>query len=323
MEEKKITFFIRLKNAVMNFDAYHQFLLEKPSIAIKFFIKLVLIFSIIITAILTYKTKSTINELTGEFNTNPIKFKFENDELVLEEQKEYIIGDKNNNVGIILNTETEEITNTDYSKSMIFLKNKMILNYANTVQTITYEQLSESYDLTNITEQTVLEYFNEINIIKLCVVLFTVTLIYTFIVYLVFIILDVLILSILGYLISRLFKIKLSYKSIFNISVYSLTLSVLLYYIYTAMNILNGFTIEFFGIAYDAISYIYLITAILIVKSDIIKQQIAVGKIVEEQKKVQEEHKEEKSEEEKKPEEDKKKEKEDKEKGDQGLPDVP
>ena len=106
----------------------------------------------------------------------------------------------------------------------------------------------------------------------------------------------------------------IKYKEIFNMSIYALTLSIVLYLIYICVNITTGFTIKYFDLAYEIISYIYIITAILMIKSDLIKQQIEIGKIVEEQKKVREEKKQEDNEEEK-PKEDKeeKKEKKDKE----------
>ena len=73
------------------------------------------------------------------------------------------------------------------------------------------------------------------------------------------------------------------------------------------------------------ISYIYIITAMLMIKSDLIKQQIEVGRIIEEQKKVREEKqeeenkKEEKKEENKEQESKKEKKKKDKDEG-EGTP---
>jgi len=67
---------------------------------------------------------------------------------------------------------------------------------------------------------------------------------------------------------------------------YALTLSIILNIIYLAVNILTGFTITYFGIGYNLISYIYLVTAILIIKSDLIKQQMELMRIIEVQKQV-------------------------------------
>ena len=113
---------------------------------------------------------------------------------------------------------------------------------------------------------------------------------------------------------SKIINVKFKYKSIFNMSVYSLTLSIILYMIYIVINIFTGFTIKYFEIAYNAIAYIYIITAMLMIKSDLIKQQIEVGKILEEQKKTREEKEKEENKEKPKEDKDKKKDKENKEK---------
>ncbi len=114
--------------------------------------------------------------------------------------------------------------------------------------------------------------------------------VYFYLVYLIQILLDILLLSVVGYLLNKIVAVKLKYKSVFNISVYALTLSIILYMIYIIANIFAGFTIKYFEIAYNAIAYIYVITAMMMIRSDLIKQQIEVGKIVEEQKKIQEEN---------------------------------
>ena len=151
--------------------------------------------------------------------------------------------------------------------------------------------------------------------IKIYAVFIVIEFIYLYIIYLIQFLLDILLLSLIAYLLSKIIGINFNYKSIFNISVYALTLSIVLYMIYMIVNLFTGFTIKYFEIAYNAIAYIYIITAMLMIKSDLIKQQIEVGKIVEEQKKVREEKKEQenKEKEDKKPKEDKKEKKKDKE----------
>jgi len=54
METKKIPFFIRLKNAIVNFDEYKTFSEEKVSVAIKYILKLTLIFTFIIAIALRF-----------------------------------------------------------------------------------------------------------------------------------------------------------------------------------------------------------------------------------------------------------------------------
>lgn len=161
---------------------------------------------------------------------------------------------------------------------------------------------------------------------KIYAIFALITFIYLYIIYLIQFLLDILLLSVVGYLLSKIIGIKFEYKSIFNMSAYALTLSIILYMLYMIVNLFTGFTIKYFEIAYNAIAYIYIITAMLMIKSDLIKQQIEVGKIIAEQKKIREEKKKEeenKKEEQKdkKPKEDKKEKKEKKEdKGEEGTP---
>lgn len=103
-------------------------------------------------------------------------------------------------------------------------------------------------------------------------------------------------------------------------SVYALTLSVVLYMIYIVINLFTSFTIKYFEIAYNAISYVYILTAMLMIRSDSIKQQMEVEKIVEEQNKIREENKEEKKEEKQKEDQPKEKDNKKKEKPENGTP---
>ena len=134
-----------------------------------------------------------------------------------------------------------------------------------------------------------MDFYHGNNLSKIFAIIGLVSFIYIFIAYLIEFLLDIVILSVVGYLFSRLVRMKLKYKSIFSISIYSLTLPITLYLIYLVINIFTGFTIRYFEIAYNGISYIYIITAILMIKSELTKQQIEVGKIVKEQEKIREE----------------------------------
>ncbi len=153
------------------------------------------------------------------------------------------------------------------------------------------------------------------NMIKIYAIFAVISFVYLYIIYLIQFLLDALLLSVVGYLLSKIIGVKLNYKAIFNMSVYALTLSIILYGVYMVVNLFTGFTIKYFEIAYNAIAYIYIITAMLIIKSDLIKQQVEVGKIVQEQKKIREENKskEENKKEDKKEEKPKKEKKEKKE----------
>ena len=135
------------------------------------------------------------------------------------------------------------------------------------------------------------------------------SIIYWFTAYSIYVIMDIILLALVGLITSRLAKIGLRYWPIVNVAIYALTLPLLLNAVYILLNTITGFTIEHFQFMYNAISYIYVIIAILMIRSEMIKQQMELLTIKEEQKRIKEEMERQK-EEEKRKEEQKRKEKE-------------
>ena len=112
---------------------------------------------------------------------------------------------------------------------------------------------------------------------------------------------------------------KLKYTAVYNIATYSLTLPIILNIVYIILQAFTGFTIKYFEVMYTAIASIYIAAAILMIRSDVIKKQIELTKIIEEQEKVrlelqrrEKEKKEQDEKEEQKKEEEKKRKKQEK-----------
>ena len=95
---------------------------------------------------------------------------------------------------------------------------------------------------------------------------------------------DVFVLSLFGLITCYIARIKMNYKAVFNMSVYALTLSIILRLIYLVITTLTSFEIKYFDVMYMAVSYISLAAAIFLIKSDIIKQHLELMKIIEEGK---------------------------------------
>ena len=208
-DQKKITFFTRVKWAIFNLENYDFFAIESTKKAVVYFITLMIFFALLTSIGITYK--------------------FANSDLSsLAATQEYITQD-------------------------------MI----DKLQTTPQGQLYISFYL--------------------------ISTIYIFCVYTVMAIIDVVLLSLLGLLTSRVIRMSLKYLPIFNISIYSLTLSIVLNCIYVFINSFTNFEIKYFQIMYNAIAYIYLVTAILMIRSEMIKQELELAKLAEEQKKVREE----------------------------------
>ncbi len=320
METKKIPFFVRLKNAIINFDEYKTFSEEKISSAIKYILKLVLIFTFIIAIALTWKVVQEANILINDFKNECPEFSFKDNLLVIEgDNKKIVKGDESGYFGFIVDSEKEKLSDVeeagDYQRVIAVLKDKIVIKNVDNIETSsTYKQLGQSYNFNNLNKTSILQFLSGNNMTKIFAIFAAISFVYLYVVYLIQILLDILLLSVVGYLFSKIIGIKFKYKSIFNMSAYALTLSIILYIIYIVVNLFTGFTIKHFEIAYNAIAYIYIITAMLMIKSDLIKQQIEVGKIVEEQKKIREEKKKEEEREKEQPKDDKPKKEDKKEK---------
>ena len=326
MKRKKIGFFRRVKKAIINFDEYKALADEKLWTTIKYVLRLTLIFAIIVSVSLLYRTQEEINNVIKIYQEECPNFRFENNTLLIDdENKQFIKGDESGYFAIVVDSEQESLKKIkeipNYEVVLLILKDKMVMrNHEGQETTITYQQVSNKYDINKINKQELLNVATSSQVSELIMSSVGVIGIYLYITFLIQILLDILLISVVGYLLSRIIGVKFKYKSIFNMSAYALTLSVVLYMIYLSANILTGFTIKYFEIAYNAIAYIYIITAMLMIKSDLIKQQIEVGEIVEEQKKVREE-KEQENKEMEKEEKPKKEKKEKKEKNkEEGTP---
>ena len=120
-----------------------------------------------------------------------------------------------------------------------------------------------------------------------------------FISYFIITLVDILMLSLFGLLTCFITKISMKYRAIFNMSTYAITISVILRLIYEGLLLLANFKIKYFDVMYTSIAYICLAAAIFMIRSDLIKQQIELMKVIEEKKKKAFEEQEQKKEEEK------------------------
>lgn len=283
MQNNKIGFFTRLKKSIFKFEEYEKFIEEPLKRAFGYFFKLMLIFSLFITIALTYTVNNNVKNFTKALKTEFPSFKIENNVLNIEgkDSFEYYFDDYD--VNLIIDETQENYVENDYDNCLIMLKNSMFIKYGGYTQEIGYNNIG------NISNQTIIGFFEtqEWNIlyISTCLVMFLLN----YMLYSIIILLDVVTLSILGLIINTLIGTRFKYKDLVKISIYAMTLPILLYLLYLISNVFFGTTIKFFQLAYNTISYIYLITVMLIMKSDAIKNMQELQNVLEEQKRVKEE----------------------------------
>lgn len=199
---------------------------------------------------------------------------------------------------IIINTNEENGLENEYKdkinkyeNGITLLSNKVIYKNSMLSQNIeySYDDILSSYDVQEFEKQDVLNFVNSINGIGVYSVFALFITMYMFIIYFISTLIDALMLGVLGFVLARVIGIKIKFNATFNIGIYALTLPIILNLIYLVINSFTGFTIRYFGWMYNTISYIYVIVAILIIKTDLINRQMELMKIIQEQEKVKKE----------------------------------
>ena len=303
MEKNKLSFFKKIKTSIFDFDGYQDLAAEKISRTIVYIVLLMLIFSIVIALVFVFQFYNLINQTKNYINDNISEIKYENYEITVipYDGQEVTEIDVDNIVKgkIIINTQTtdEEKINESINKissqnnGILFLKDRILIKNELSTRLLeySYKDISEEYNINKIDKQELINILSGQTMYTLLIAFFIAILLYMFIIYLSSMLIDILLLAILAYIVTRITGLRLKYSAIYNIATYSLTLPILLNIIYFVINRFTGFTIEYFQIMYIAIASIYIITAILMIKSDVIKKQVELNRIIEEQERVKQE----------------------------------
>jgi len=287
---KKLNFFKKMWYSITNFEKYPYMAAEGVGRAISYLIGITAIFVLVVSISVVYKSLNIIEEkLTNEVP----EISYSNNQLTVNSDVPIKIetGDTEGIQKIIIDTKTEneEVINTyleELETGILLLNDKIIAKNIDTVGDkieYTYSDIINNLGL-NITEFTKQDILNYMNSPQMFLVLILTMFIYLVIIYIFTILIDSITLSLLGAITTMFVGLKIKYAALFNMSVYALTLSIILNIIYVIVNCFIQFTIEYFQVAYIAIAYIYLIAVIFIIKYDFIKKQAELMKIIEEQK---------------------------------------
>ena len=300
-QSKNNSFFKELFISIKDFDRYEDFAIQKSYKSILYIAKIIAIFTLLISLAFTYKVHLEKNKLSQYISENITDIKFENQKLTVNSDEAIVT--KNDgliNATVVIDTSNiseEKLTEyknkaNEQDNCFIILNDKIIMKTLldNEFNTMLYTDLETIYDITSFDKQNILDAINGKEALAFYLMFFAIMCVYMFIIYFITIIIYALMLSLLGRLTSTLLKIPLKYSATFNMAVHSLTLPIILNLIYIIVNIFTGFTIKYFQIMYSTISYIYIVTAILMIKTDFIKRQIELNKILEEQQKIRQEY---------------------------------
>ena len=327
-ELKGIGFFKKVKYSIFNIEKYAEMATEGLGKAVSYIAKLVAVLGIILSVWTLYQIYQMIQEGRNYVENECPDLSYSDGTLSVDTDE--VINIDNEQFGKIIidtNTDSEETINqyknsiNEAGTGVIILKNEVIFKNITMIGEVSYnyKESLESMNIAEFNKQDLINYVRQGQINSVYVSLFVSLFIYSFAMYFVNTLWYAVIISIVGYFTMWILKMRIRYVAVFNMSIYALTLSTVLNIIYLLVNIFFNFNIEYFSIMYVTVATIYLLATIFIIKSDLIKKQGEVMKIIEAQEIVKKEiEQKEKEEEEKqkqeKPEEDKKENKDKKDK---------
>lgn len=274
-EENKISFFKRVKMAIFNLENYKIFVNERFSKAVKYIFSLIAIVTIILSISTTVSFRQKFDKLVSYIENDFPDFSYENEQLTVAENVDAY--DEEFDAKLIVNTGDltdeqidaykEEAKESYYS--IILLKDKAIYTVEGYEYQATYSDFFNTLGIGSFSKAEVFEnYLNDDGMIKITCVMFIYAIIYLFVSNILVIIEDILIIAIFGWICSKICKVALDFVSNCKLAAYSVTLSLILSTIYSIVNTFTNFQIKYFSLMYMIIAYIYIIAAIMIIKSD-------------------------------------------------------
>ena len=334
---KEKSFFKKIWTSIKDFEEYEEFAAGKVTKAIKYIILLTLIFTLFVSIAYTFKFYLAINGIKEYINENVKDITLKNGKLEVIADNVLTIEDKNNIIPIIIVDTSNEANKEEYLEKIkaydtgiLLLSDRIIfqskaINMQNVVQgnsdTQSYNNLNgNSFLYTSLINFDIDGKGEMLDLIEgqllyILSIFFVTIFIYLYIIYLASNLVDGIVLGTLGYIFARIMRLRLKYKATFNIGVHALTLPLLLNLAYIIVNMFSGFNINYFQWMYTTISYIYVVVAILMIKTEIINQKIQLIRLRQIQTEASKEAEEKGEEEEKKEEEKEKNEVNEKDKG--------
>jgi hypothetical protein len=255
-EADVMNFFIQMRESVIDFRFYKSIKENKFS---RSFVYLLLLFLIIyfINGTRTFiATRIGVDELVAGISTSIPEFRLENGEFSFEGEMPYYISSSTDEAFVIDTTgKVNESVLRDVSSGMLITKNMVYVKRSD-IETREFS-LTELEGIT-ITKQKVLEFLPKLSWIVFIFIAFG------FIFVLGWKLLNAVILALLGLVVNAAMKGNLKYKNMLNISIYALTLPMLLQ---LAVN-LYGYPFPSFGLIYWGISILYVVMAVRACKEE-------------------------------------------------------
>lgn len=328
---KKEGFFKKVWYSITKIEKYPEMAAQGLGKAFSYICKVVAVLAIVLCLGTMYQAYQIMQEGVEYLQNEFPEFSYKDGTLTIDAESPITISAEDSYVGeVIIDTKTEDeqtinqyITKIeDYGDGIVVLKDKVKVKTSAIIGTVDYEyeEILGKMGINEFQKQDVINYMNSSQMINFYISIFITIFVYSFTMYLLTTLSNAIFLAVFGYLTTWIARIRMRFVAVFNMAVYSLTLSTILNIMYITINIFVPFTMEYFQVMYVTVAAIYLIAAIFLLKSEYIKRQMELMKIAEAQeivrKEIEEKEQEEKEKREREEEKKKRKEKDRKEEKD-------
>lgn len=167
-DSKKVNFFNRIKKSVFKLEDYSDFLEEKFSVSIKYFLLLILLITVLISVVQAVIFTKKINKGYEYFVNELPEFEYKDEKLVFsnnvdaydEEFKFYFFANTDENLS---EEKIKDYRNKVYNSSngIIVLKDKLIYIEAGSELEYNFKYISEDYGIKEIDKQGILEKYTD------------------------------------------------------------------------------------------------------------------------------------------------------------------
>ena len=303
-EEKNIencNFFKKVWICITSFEKYPELAAQKGTKTLIYIAILMAIFSLVVTIMNTFQFSNQIEEAVTYFQEEIPDLSLENGILTVQQTEPIIIENQESVIPLLIIDTSENLTEEQIkeyedkmqkvSNAILCLREKISIKTVatNGIIEYSYQTLMEQYGIEKLDKQSMIAYVSGNNKTMILVSIGMMTFLYSFMLYMVSVLMDAMLLGIVAYITALLLRLRLKFSAMCNMAAYSLTLPILLNLIYIVVNVLTGFEMKYFEIMYIGIAYIYIVAAILIIKSDVMKKRQELAQIIEEQARVKQE----------------------------------
>lgn len=299
-KKNKASFFKNFLISIKDFDKYGIFLKERTGQSVLYLLILLLFFVIIITALESKGVIDDYYKIEKELKDQIKTIKYENERLTINDNEKTEINNSELLGNVIIDTSelTEEQLSEykdeldKFSGGSIILNNKayFVIQDGGIKGEIVYSELEQGNAFeASILKNIIDNWNNDYNKTTSNATIIGILFLGEFYNILIDSILNALFLAVICYLTSRIIKVALKFSESFRISIHALTLPIILNLIYGIIRIYTSFTMPYFAVMYYGVGYVYIVTAIFMMKSDNIKMQLELKRIKEVEEQIKEE----------------------------------